>query len=112
MADDTVDCLALMLMLMSPHSHKSKVRHKHKHKKNGSVRFSYAYAYAYVAGVLTCFSGASAYAYVLVKTRLKSERNMGRVSELPRGPSQVAFALTNQDGGSSIETYESRKSRG
>ena len=47
---------------------------RHKHKKNGSVRFSYACAYAYVAGVLTCFSGASAsasaYAYVLVKTRL------------------------------------------
>ena len=50
---------------------------RHKHKKNGSVRFSYTHAY--VAGVLTCFSGTSASAYVLVKTRLKGLAKLGNI---------------------------------
>ena len=54
----------------------------------------------------------------------KSERDLGRVSKLPRGAGvgvsivgdrhspQIALDFTNQDGGSSIEAYRSRESHG
>ena len=71
-----------------------------------------------------CFDGA---AVILV---CKSECDLGRVSQLPRGAGvgvsielrspplgsldtpQIALAFTNQDGGSSIEAYRSRESHG
>ena len=68
-----------------------------------------------------CFDGTAA---ILV---CNSERDLGRVSKLPRGAGvgvsivgdgkfrqspQIALAFTNQDGGSSIEAYRSRESHG
>ena len=54
------------------------------------------------------FDGAAA---ILV---CKSERDLGRVSKLPRGGerSWEALAFTNQEGGDSIEAYRSRESHG
>ena len=41
------------------------------------------------------------------------ERDLGRLSKLPRGGErQIALAFTNQDGGNSIEAYQSRESHG
>ena len=51
----------------------------------------------------------------------KSERDLGRVSKLPRGAGvgvsivgegKIALPITNQDGGGSIEAYRSRESHG
>ena len=67
---------------------------------------------------LVRFDGAAA---ILVCER---KRDLGRVSKLTRGagvgvsitplssPPQIALAFTNQNGGSSIETYQSRESHG